>query len=421
MIEKKEKRSKRDRTGVILPLAVLMVVILAIIGVALIRLGFHARMMAVRATSNISARVAADAGIVKALHEMNQRFVSGPSWDNSWIPYSTPNDVALPNSYASYSFNITGPTNPTGPFGAWRWEIVSTGKSGQATKIIHATVRFLSLFEYALIVTDTIWLRNSILIDGYDSRIGPYNAANPSKYLKIGTNSILASAITLQMNATVKGDVLVGVGGDPDVVIDNTPGGIITGEKYNMPWPFEFDPIIVPDCGISQGILDSNDSMIGAAGSTVYIKYDGINIPSLGVLEIVGDVEMHITGDMILGQGAELRVTPGSSLVIYLDGALEGKNSNGINNETLIPGNFILFGTGNEEKKWEIKNSGQFYGVYYAPNADIDIFAGGSDIHGSVSGLRFELDQSSRLHYDIALSELIEYMIGFGLDRWWEE
>jgi hypothetical protein len=111
-----------------------------------------------------------------------------------------------------------------------------------------------------------------------------------------------------------------------------------------------------------------------------------------------------------------------SSLKIYLDGNLEGKTAGGINNLSQIPADFILYGTGSGglPQKWVIKNSLNFYGVYYAPNADI-IMHNEADIFGSISGYKFEMKKAGKMHYDVQLSDLFGTDMGFAIDRWWEE
>lgn len=146
-------------------------------------------------------------------------------------------------------------------------------------------------------------------------------------------------------------------------------------------------------------------------------------------LIFVGPVEIRVAGNIILNNSAEMFVgdpmdlTVPSSLIIYLDGNLRAGNSNGINNLSRIPANFWLYGTGLPYQDWDIQNSGDFYGVYYGPNADIEIYAKG-EVFGSVSGWRFVLKadpgSDNGLHYDVALADLHQYDTGFAIDRWWE-
>jgi len=404
---KKGQNAKRSNKGLVLPLAMVISIILLVIGVGLLYMAFQGRLMAVTASSAIQARTAADAGITHALKQMNDKFVFGGSWDNSWIPYTSP-EVSLSNSNAGYTYTITGPVDEL-------WEVISTGTSGRETRIVKALVRHTNLFDYALIVTDKIVLKSGITIDGYDSDIG-YDPDAPSEYLKIGTTSKLDDMIVLNNGSLVEGDVLVGVGGEVDTVIKDLGG--VTGPRYSMMGDFEFDPIIVPLCTFS-GAIDTNNITIGSPGTTNYLEYSSLTLGQSGRMDVRGVVHMHITGDIVLQNSSEIRVMPNSSLTIYSDGDIRAGNSNGINNLTEIPANFILFGTGLVVQKWEIQNGGDFFGVYYAPNADITIKAK-ADIYGSVSGKSFDLREGGDLHYDISLSDLSQYDTGFAIERWWE-
>ncbi|MHC4702129.1 MAG: DUF7305 domain-containing protein, partial [Planctomycetota bacterium] len=407
----------RVRKGMVLPLIVTLGVILAILGIGLLQLGFGSRLISTITTAGISARTAADAGLTHAVYEMNRRFQFGVEWDNSWLPYSS-GQVLLDNTDASFTYTIQSPvTDPTS--GASYWEIISTGTSNRQKKTVHARVGVTNLFDYAVIVNESIVLKAGTLIDAYDST-SLYDPTVPSPFFMIGTNSIEsppAGGITLNNGVVIKGDVLVGVGGNPEEIIKDH--GAATGNRYALATPFEFENIPVPVTPPSLGTLNVAKTTIGDGGVTV-VKYDNIVVPTGGILDIEGEVHLHITGDLTLHQGAEMRVLQGSSAQIYLDGDLVGGNSNGINNMTLVPGNLRIFGTSTVPQKWTIQNSGEFYGVYYAPMADI-IFKANADLFGSVSGHSFDLRNTGNMHYDTRLRELTGFDTGFRIDRWWEE
>jgi hypothetical protein len=109
-----------------------------------------------------------------------------------------------------------------------------------------------------------------------------------------------------------------------------------------------------------------------------------------------------------------------SSVAIYLNGDLLVRNGGNINNLSRIPVNFQLYGVGPPYQNWEIHNSGDYYGIYYGPNADIRTYAT-ADFYGSISGHEFILFANGGLHYDHALSDIIGYDTGFGIDRMWEK
>lgn len=425
-------KSNRNERGSVLAFVLIIGICLSILGWGMLQMGFGSRVNSAISVSGITAREAADAGISHALQEMNSRFVFGAPFDNSWLPFQSP-QITLPNSGASYNYLIQGPLS--GPTDFY-WLIKSTGTTDRQTKIVYAQTGLRNLFDYALIVTDKIVLKAGTTVDWYDSSGTP-----PAQYnLKIGTNSIIsppAGGIDLGTGSIVRGDVLVGIGGDPDIVIREGGGGAITGLRYSLSEPFVFKQINAPtsyDATITPP-TGNNSNITAPAGYTLENPYtietSSISIGQSGRLTVVGHVALHVTGDMSFGQAAELyvgdpNVPPGdpsfipSSLDIYLDGNLYGQNAGGINNLSQIPGYFKLLGTGDPYQHWDIKNSRTFYGVYYGPNADIIIRAD-ADIYGSVSGHSYDMRNSGNMHYDVKLADLSPYDIGFGIDRWWEE
>ena len=66
------------KRGSAIPLAAVAVLILLAMGTGLLSLGLHSRINSIRTTSGIAARCAADAGLVKALFEMNEKLKVEP-------------------------------------------------------------------------------------------------------------------------------------------------------------------------------------------------------------------------------------------------------------------------------------------------------------------------------------------------------
>jgi hypothetical protein len=410
---------RKTRRGSVLAIVIVIGLCLALLGWGMLQLGFGARLTEAKSVFQITAREAADAGIRHALYSMNKNFIFGQPWNDAMLP-AHPFSGTVPNSSGSFSYNIV-------PLTANKvYEIISTGTSGGQTRVVHARTKMTNLFEYGLIVTKSLLTRNSTLVDGYDSRLGLYGSGNSGGLIKMGTTNIQSppqGGITLYNGSTINGDVMIGVGGDLDVVIKDL--GATTGPRYNMQEPFEFEVITPPNCGPSLGNLNTTNTTIGAPGAVTYARYNSITIQNSGVLEIVGEVYIHVTGTIDLKNSAEMRISANSSVKIYLENDLLAGQANGINNMSKIPANFVLFGVGtNPNQRWDIRNSGDFYGVYYAPNADITIYAKG-EVFGSVAGQSFELKadpgSANGVHYDNALSQLYQYDTGFGINRWWEE
>jgi len=229
--------------------------------------------------------------------------------------------------------------------------------------------------------------------------------------------------VVLNSGITVAGDVIVGVGGDPDTVIKDL--GATTGDQLSGTVEDPLPQIIPP-------ALTDMGADITATGETVTIgpadngQYGNITVAKgteLGVLEISGDVVLYITGNIELGESCELVVKENSSLTLYIDGDIHCRTNSAINNETPPedPMKFQLYGTSETTQFFDIKAKSTWSAVIYAPNADIDLYANG-DFYGSVVADNFELKSGGNYHYDEALRdvEVDDEGVRFVVKRWYE-
>ena len=425
----KKYRSKKYHRGSIVGLILVIGVCLAIIGWGMLYMGLGARVNSAVSVSGITAREAADAGIADALYTMNEAF------RNSTNFVFNPDPCSLPNSNAKFDYEISVPPYAT-PRGNYydHYQIMSEGTSKGQKRRIYAITDITNLFDYGVIVSNKIELKEESFLDAYNSSLGVYGLDENLRLpgLIIGTTYAgHDNRIFLRNGVEVVGGIVVGVGGNPDEIIwDQATPGATTGNRYAMGSEYVWVDVNVPDCGSSLGNLDASvftpDFTIGDPNdpNQLRVKYNNISIPNGGILYIVGNVDLCITGTLDLNQGALLVVEdePWSSVRIYLYGDLNVGQSAEINNQTRIPDNFRLYGVGTSVpgEKWIINNSGFYYGVYYGPNAIVDVRQS-AVFFGSIAGREFTLAQSGQVHYDLELSNLQEYDTGFKITRWWEE
>ncbi|MHC4467351.1 MAG: hypothetical protein ACYSYW_12460 [Planctomycetota bacterium] len=164
MCSKRRKKFKKLRFGFALPLVASLVIILVLMGASMLSLGQHARIRSIRATNDIGARAAADAGLVKAVFLMNNKAADEDTWNNKELP-SMEEELSLPSSNETYNFDIDG--NPAKGF-----TITSTGFSGLAERKVFATTRMLSIFDYAIAVKKNLVLYPNTEVNGYNSTTG---------------------------------------------------------------------------------------------------------------------------------------------------------------------------------------------------------------------------------------------------------
>ena len=110
-------------------------------------------------------------------------------------------------------------------------------------------------------------------------------------------------------------------------------------------------------------------------------------------------------------------------MILYADSDIHCRESSGItvedpakNSETLK-----LYATGEGTQYFDIKAKSEWVGVVYAPNADIDLFAGG-DVYGAVVANNFDFKAGGNYHYDKALKKVSvdDEGVRFVIKRWSE-
>jgi len=380
---------RQKRPGFVTLMAVVAAVFLFIIGVGLLTLGLNRRLYSIRSNNQLAARCAADYGLTKAVHELNLRL------PNINTPYPAESSVSISGSDAKYSYTITK-TNGT-------YYVTAHGTSGSITKTVTCDLRLKSAFEYAILTKDKLDI-------GSVSTVNCDNCgATP---LKIGTtnNPNINAEIVLKPNSTVEGDILLGQGGIPSLVIGS---GATYGNIYAVATDFDL-PMPTDPTGLNNktaiNIKDSSQNKtLTAADSGIY---PSINLQKDGELIINGDVTLWVTGGISLGthaanDSAHIEINtanPNAKLTIYLGGTFESKNGAAFN-DVGDPNKLSIYGLG--ANSITIKNSGNFAGTIYAPNATVSI-GNSAQVYGSVIADKYTQDNSSLFKYDAKLRKVSE-------------
>lgn len=180
------------RLGSAIPLAAVAVLILLAMGMGLLSLGLNSRIYSLRNTQQIQARCAADAGLVKAIFELNEKLKISPTEIDEAMretlapdtpsppdgPPSPPDIVpsligktneVLPNCDATFSYNIMGVASIFAAKGLQGLTIESVGTCGGATAKVSAIVGLTGLFDSAILVKDRISLMPNTKVAAYNS------------------------------------------------------------------------------------------------------------------------------------------------------------------------------------------------------------------------------------------------------------
>jgi hypothetical protein len=394
-----KKLLQLKKRGSAIPLAMVVVMILLATGTGLLSLGLYSRIISIRTASDIAAQCAADAGLTKAIFEMNEKLKVKP-WDGSSLPLET--EISLPNCDAVYNYTVTSD--------AGGYTIQSTGTSNQAARTVSCTLQLRGPFESAIFADGYITLYNSAEVDWYNYDAGDAN-------LKVATNSTANGSVTMKNSATIKGDVAVGVGGDPETAIELGNSAEIEGQITVLTKKHELPPVTVPEAidSLPSGGTINNNTTISSSG-----KYSSINLGNSEKVMISGDVTLYITGDITLGNSAELQIGEDSSLTLYLGGNFEGKNSSAVNNQTKDARSLQIYGL-ESCQEMRFKNSSDLYGVIYAPNAYV-VMDNSAKVCGAAVCKNFDLKNSGVFMYDASLRDasVNDMAVYFTITNWHE-
>jgi hypothetical protein len=398
------KKQKSKRKGSAMPLVMFAIVLLLLMGLGILGLGLRSRFFAVKRSSEIAAYCAADAGLVKALTEMNQKLEVKP-WSDSDLPYAQ--DENLENCNATYSYEVRSD--------GFDYFIESIGNSGEATKKVRCTLGLEGPFEYAIFANNQISLKSGTTIDGYN--------LSPDERLKIGVNSILEGKIIARFGVTIDGDAVVGAGGDPEHVIVSRNEAIITGETSALTLPHPLPEVTVP-----QYLLDLPSVGDITESTTISddIRCDKVDLDPYHILTIDGPVTIYCSDYFTLRNYSQLKIVgesinPDASLELYLGGDFRTLQDTHVNAETKDPKKLKIYGL-NESLSFSFLGNETFYGGVYAPNANVT-FLNSADVYGAIICRQFAQQVSSDFHYDASLQDVSidDSYVRFVVKQWQEE
>lgn len=354
--------------GSVMILVLLALVILGVTGTGLLSLGLNSRIFAVRTGSELSARSAADAGLTKAVFEMNEKLKIVP-WNDSNLPQAT--NELLPNCDATISYTVLGDL-----ISGYRVECI--GSSGQAERKASCTLRLGGQFDNAISAQSGIVLDNYSVVDANGSGV----CTDPN-----------GSGVTISGHSTINdGDIR-------SEQMDLTAVLPPTGEEFELSQGAITEPITINQSG----------------------RYDYIDLITGETLTISGDVTLYVTGNIGINQSSGLEILAGSSLTLYVGGDLTARNSSYFTNEAQDSRKCLIFGLGSEQT-FTLDNNISFCGIIYAPGANVYL-NNSADVYGAIAADTVEMANHSELVYDSSLSDALVTDVGvkFKVDRWWEE
>lgn len=425
--EKKRLKGKHEEKGFVLILGIIVMAFLLLLMAPFLFQLTNQHRSTERSSRYITAFSLAEAGVERAIWELNHGDITSWDGDNSArILNISDFQSSEGNVVGNIAIKIINPDseNPV---------IEATGKVAGAAPV--KTMRTAQvvlkrdepppLFEYAVFGKDTIDINSNALVDSYDSRKGNYGGTNVGFSGNVGTNSVAYGSIDLAANAKIYGSAYTGPESDPNTTIITRSNALITGEKGTLSEPMSMPSVISPEnleniANNGAYYLDgSSVDTISESGS-----YTSFRLRSNAKVIITGNVTIYVSGDFSMQSNTQFEIAEGASLTLFLNGSFEQDSNTQMNNLTKKASNLIILGTDNFNGQMEWNSNTQFWGAVYAPAANVN-FNSNADFYGAIVGRSVNsIASNAKIHYDVALGNLIVNFEGdfpFVVKSWQEK
>jgi hypothetical protein len=483
MVRPKERPTpdRAHEKGMILAVATMVIVVMLIMAVPfLFKLSAQYRTTE-KGQRAVSAFNLAEAGVERALWEMNQPWGvdGGLVWDVNQQGTETIASLAAADGTVMGDVNILV-TTPTGGTPDTR-AIEGTGVVpfvGTATVNRVARVNlekyFKSIWDFGFFADTDVYVRTNLLLDSFDSRRGPYGVNNRGEQGHIGTNGYQDNAFDINQgtSSAVYGNIASGVGSDP-ADLDNIinlpsdsvfqtyhPDTVDPGERRVLTAQFEMPSVDLYDLppramfnttyNFSSWFTSEPDPSTPLSASQIAVGMDkGTYAPGKGSftltaansgiysnfnldksnITVSGNVAIYVTGldgatgSFNMSNNSSITIGPNSSLTLILGKTTYYQANNTSINNTTEASNLVILGTDQFTGTMDYKCNSDNKAAIYIPRAEFVVSNSNTSIYGAVVCRRFNFPVNINLHFDEALADL-NYVKG-GIPYWkvtsWQE
>jgi len=319
-----------------------------------------------------------------------------------------------PNAASPYFFASLPPPTYNSPRDGYmgRGVRIAARKNGRLSK--------------AMLSKGKIDIGGTVRVDSYNSCTaagstgGLYDSAKAGEAGDIASNGQLAKQIGAGGDVQIRGHISTGPGGTlgmngnsvsvgSDAWIDAGGTGIQQGwfrDDMNANIP---DAPLPPPGGFTAlpggGYVGSTyyDHILGGSvgsGQVVYSLTD-LQMNSSQRILIQGDVVLKISGNLQMTGQSAIEIATTGQLNMYVSGNTASIGGGGIVNQTKDPLRFGYFGA-KTNTRLDLDGTSGFYGVVYAPYADLNL-AGGSILFGGTVTKTVKATGGFTMHYDQCL------------------
>jgi len=298
---------------------------------------------------------------------------------------------------------------------------VSQGLLARAV-CVHA--KPICMYKKAMVAKGNVTFGGNALVDSFNSEDpakstnGKYDPAKRQDHGDVASNAQIINSLAAGADTKIYGKVSTGPGGTAGFEANAVAGseawvdaGINTGiEKgwFSDDMNVEFPPVLEPFTGgyltpSSGNYLGTNYDYLLASDN---YQTASINMSSTKTMMVIGQAQLYVPGNFFMSGQSRIIIAPGASFRLYVGGTANFCGQ-GIYNDTGSALNCWIFG---RPTCTTIKYTGnsEFIGVIYAPDANLHIGGGGSDIldfQGASITASVTMGGKFQFHYDEALAD----------------
>ncbi len=426
----------RDRQGVVLVIALLLITVLSLLGIAANQNTITDTVITSNYISSLQSFYLAEAGIELAKSYVKHDLVNdNKNWANATFkfPYHTSGQSMTvgacdtTSAYCPINDGESGVINgipsatttktiagATGTItialrniGSSILGIRSTGAIGSsATSTVEVLLKQKPAMQYGVFGDKSVDMKANGKVYSYDSRATPN--PDPANYPTDSThNADIGSneSVVLHSGTYVDGNVGLGEAEGGENATYTEGGATVTGSPVDVARvsPDPLGAVGGALAAVFTSVSSSNDN--GYASPVIMDnKIDATNEVTL--TGKAGGANYYLTS-LTLGNGGVLTVDATAGPVnIYLTGSLEAKNGSSINVNGL-PTSFTIYCNKVDtsgSNSIVFKNSSTFKGVVYAPYAGIEM-KNSADAFGLLWGKRVDIKNSGNFFFDAALKD----------------
>lgn len=451
-----QQRMPSGERGSALLAAMCFTIVLALALASYQAVCYYTLKMGSRSVQTSRSRELAEAGLEEALWALNQ----GATYDWSSSGWTIANGIATKTIHSGFSFeghtagtitltvsNYDGAHTATDPRTISAKGGVVTADGTAFSRTLTASIQ-AGAKAYAPLLANAIAATGAnsgggianltsggLIVDSYDSSAGTYNATLADGTKNAGYSAIVvgANSVTLANGTQVKGYVATSssdtgavaltVGNTATLTSPTTASGVKIDSTRESTSPYQNNFDVPTPSGAGASLTEPSGTVhLGTAGGSVTTYYATLGGTSgwagwyylaLGTLQIDGPVILVVPGSLYINGSGSIVIKSGGSLQILVSGSTY-VYYNGIDNQTMLPKNLAIIGTGTYTGNVvQIWTSTKFYGSVYAPKADITLYgaSGTSEFFGSVVGNNVTVypynSTALPIHYDVDLRNTV--------------